>query len=42
MNEEIDARIERLLDQLENPYLTEADISKIEKKIMVLVAQKNQ
>ena len=42
MAEEIDARIERLLDQLENPYLTDGDISKIEKKIMVLVAQKNQ
>lgn len=42
MERTIDERIERLLDQLENPGLTDGEINRIEKKILVLVAQKNR
>lgn len=42
MSNSIDERIERLLDQLENPALTEAEIDRIEKKILLLVSQKNK
>lgn len=36
MEEDINARIERLLDQLENPYLTSMEIEAIQGKIKFL------
>ena len=36
----IDARIESLLDQLDNPGLTDREIDRIEKKLKVLRGQK--
>lgn len=36
MTPTIQERIEKLLDQLENPHLTEVEIQKIERKIATL------
>lgn len=36
----IDERIQDQLDQLENPYLSEADIEKVKRKIKVLESMK--
>lgn len=42
MNKTIDERIEAQLDRLENPLLTEREIELIEKKILLLVMQKQR
>jgi len=36
MPESIDARVERLLDQLENPNLSDQEVERIQKKIEFL------
>lgn len=39
---DIEQRIERLLDQLENPNITQKDIDKIEAKLRILRSQLTQ
>jgi hypothetical protein len=38
--QDIDRRIEAQLDKLDNQYITQADIEKVEKKVKILKAMK--
>lgn len=40
MSDDVDARISRLLDQLENPRLSPSEIARIQQKVQVLESQR--